>query len=162
VISTGVTNKICQLAQARLISKEMALVLVAGKTAKPAGVDPALWFKLDGSDRSYALGLLPLAAFVPNEADQRYDQTVEESRARAYAALSSEPPPIIACFGRRDVALRVIDGGHRITAARLRGDVCIPAIVRLNAAQLDALMAAGGQELINQFGWQIDPHASAA
>lgn len=139
---------------ARLIGRSQAIALVAGKTGKPGGVDPAGWFKGDPDDALYAFGAFPLAAFAPNEAGERYDGTVEMARALAYAGMPGHPPPVLCGFGRGDWVLRIHDGGHRITAARLAGAGSIPAIVRFKPGQLLALAAPGGP--LNLRGWSID------
>ena len=97
--------------QLEIIDAAVALGLVSGKTEKPGGVDPSSWFKADSPGTGYAFGALPLAAFAPNEASDRYDGTVEPIRALRYAAMSSKAPPVVAAVSRDGSCLRIIDGG---------------------------------------------------
>ena len=108
------------------ISREDALALVAGKTEKPGGTDPALHVS---SQKKLRIGDIPLDAFAPNESGDRYDGTVDAMRAADYATRDgSTAPPVIAGTRRADGKLSIIDGGHRITAARQRGDKTIRTI----------------------------------
>lgn len=103
--------------------------LVKGKTEKPGGVDPVTWLD-DG--REYRIGDVPLDLFVDNEDGSNYDGTVNADRASDYASRDpAGAPPVIATQGRTGGKLRIVDGGHRISAARLRGDTTIKAIVRV-------------------------------
>ena len=140
---------------ARWIGVDEALALVGGKTGKPGGVDPAHWFKGDSREAGYALALLPLRAFAPNEAGDRYDGTVELARARAYAALDSQAPPVIAAPSRDGSCLRILDGGHRISAARMRGDPGLLAIIRLSARQMAQAAATAPAPAASGPGWGL-------
>lgn len=122
------------LADLRPISIEHALSLVAGKTEKPGGVDPVRQFGT--GDEPHArlnwFGRVPLTAFVENEEGELYDGTVNRERAQAYAQRSAEDvPPVLAVIGRRSGMLNILDGGHRLSAARMRGDTDIAVILRL-------------------------------
>ncbi|WP_432262807.1 hypothetical protein [Cupriavidus sp. TMH.W2] len=118
------------------LSEAQALAMVAGKTGKPHGVDPALHFDARFAEAKRNLyGLVPPSAFVANDAGERYDGTVDLARAHAYAAQpAGDVPPVIAVIGRRSGMLHIIDGGHRLSAARLRGDAQVPVIVRVPAS----------------------------
>jgi hypothetical protein len=115
------------------ISQAEARDLVAGRTEKPGGVDPAAFIDACvANGRGFRVGSIPLALFAAcEEGDGRYDGTVDHGRAQQYRCRATEAPPIIAVTGRRSQTLRVMDGGHRITAARWRGDSEIRAIVGL-------------------------------
>jgi hypothetical protein len=112
------------------ISVEKAIQLVAGKTEKPGGVDPAKW--LNEND-SLELRSVPLSEITPNQEGEKYDGTVNLERAIKYSKIPSDKmPPIILVEKKRndDGLLNVLDGGHRVSAARMRGDESILAIVR--------------------------------
>jgi hypothetical protein len=119
------------LAASKPVSTEDALALVAGKTEKLGGVDPAKMLAAgEGNGKQYRLGEIPLDLFIENEEGDLYDGTVDPERAKDYAARDPiGAPPVIASQGRKDGKLRIHDGGHRITAARLRGDKTITALV---------------------------------
>lgn len=122
------------LAATRPVTMDGIRALVDGKTEKPGGTNPLL--HVNERD-SYRVGDVPLALFVDNEEGDRYDGTVNPARAQDYASRNPVgAPPVIATQGRRDGKLRIIDGGHRISAARLRGDTTIPAIVRVRDPEL--------------------------
>lgn len=140
---------------ARLIGKRLAMSMVAGRTDKPGGVDPAAWFRDDPEDALYALGSIPLSAFAANQNGQLYDGTVGVERALGYASRAGYPPPVLACFGRRDSTLRILDGGHRISAARMANKEALCAIVRLKPSQIESLIEHGQGELA-RLGWTID------
>jgi hypothetical protein len=85
--------------------------------------------------RQYRIGDVPLSLFRENEADDRYDGTVDLERAKDYASREgNNVPPVVAALSPRSGHLNIIDGGHRISAARMRGDAGIPAVVALPAA----------------------------
>jgi hypothetical protein len=107
-----------------VLSGKQVKEMVAGKTDKPNGVDPALQIR---EDRNYKIVDIPLSSFLFSN-DIVYDGTVDLKRAEKYAERSIETP-IIAAIGKDGVP-RVMDGGHRITAARIRGDKTIKALVR--------------------------------
>lgn len=115
---------------------------MAGKTDKPYGVDPVLHLSEQGA---YRIGALPLALFVPNEEGLRYDATVDQARVDAYMARETRPgegiPPVIATVPRKDPAfrLRILDGGHRLSAARARGDTHILSIVNIRSVPAEWL-----------------------
>jgi hypothetical protein len=116
----------------RAITPEEARRLVAGKTEKPGGTDPIMQIAAgedNGKNMSY--GRVPLSAVRANEEGRLYDGTVNPARAAEYASRPADNvPPVILVQGRRSGnILNVLDGGHRVSAARLRGDEDIPAIV---------------------------------
>jgi len=110
-----------------------ARLLVAGKTEKPGGTDPVRQISAaEGNGRTFRVGSIPLEMFAPNEDGDRYDGTVDIARARDYASRPAETaPPVIATISPRTGLLSIIDGGNRISAARLRGDTAISTIVSL-------------------------------
>lgn len=122
-------------ARLRPIAEGQAIALVIGKTEKPGGVDPVQQFDARFSGAKLNLfGRVPVSAFIANESGARYDGTVDLARAYDYASRPAQDvPPVIAVIGRRSGKLRILDGGHRLSAARLRGDVDIPVIVRVPA-----------------------------
>ncbi len=116
------------------ISHDEALKLVSGKTEKPGGVDPARMLGASVENgRELRHGDVPLDAIRANEEGARYDGTVDMRRAAEYAERGGEMPPVLLVEGRSG-DLNVNDGGHRVTAARLRGDETIPAIVAMRKA----------------------------
>jgi hypothetical protein len=125
-----------------------ALQLVSGKTEKPGGVDPALLLAAGlGNGRRYFLGHVPLDLFRANDEGERYDGTVDIALARDYAARSPQgAPPVIAVLARDGSRLNIHDGGHRISAARIRGDQTLFALVSMRARDLpgsaDPLLAS--------------------
>lgn len=116
----------------RPVSDEVAMALVDGYTDKPGGVNPGRMLGLSlENGRTYRLGNVPLEWFRANEDGDRYDGTVDLVRAVAYSKLDpSEAPPVLALLGRSEM-LNINDGGHRISAARMRGDLTINALVAL-------------------------------
>lgn len=123
------------LAGLQPISEAQAVAMVSGKTGKPHGVDPAEHFDPRFAEpKANLYGMVPPSAFVANDAGVRYDGTVDLARAYAYAAQpAGDVPPVIAAIGRRSGMLHILDGGHRLSAARLRGDAQVPVIVRVPA-----------------------------
>ena len=116
----------------RPVSDEVAMAMVDGYTDKPGGVNPGrmLGLSLDNG-RTYRLGNVPLDWFRANENGDRYDGTVDIERAVAYSKLDpTEAPPVLALLGRAGMLL-INDGGHRISGARLRGDITIRALIPL-------------------------------
>ena len=143
---TIVESKESKLEPSWILGPE-AMSLVAGKTDKPGGIDPATWFRSDPGVL-YALARIPLSSFAENEDGDRYDGTVERRRAQAYASLETQAPPVIAIPSRDGSTLRILDGGHRMTAARMRGDHSILAIVRVRTSQLNERMRSAKMQ-----GW---------
>ena len=121
----------------RPVSAEVAMSLVDGYTGKPNGVNPARMLSLSlDNGKQYRLGNIPLSWFRANESGDRYDGTVDLARALDYSKLDpSEAPPVLALLGRSGM-LNINDGGHRISAARLRGDLTIKALLVLPAIAL--------------------------
>jgi hypothetical protein len=111
------------------LTAEEARALVAGKTEKVGGVDPQVW--IDNTRRTMSLGRVPLSAVKANEEGLLYDGTVNARRAADYAQRPPDNvPPVLLVTGRRSGGFfNVLDGGHRVSAARMRGDQDIPAIV---------------------------------
>lgn len=112
-----------------LISAQTAKQLVSGKTSKPNGVDPAKHFVRDSGE--YLLAMIPLEFFAPNDSHEAYDATVDIELAKAYATAPDfdSMPPVIA-GSRLSEHLNIIDGGHRITALRMRRAKCIRTLIR--------------------------------
>ena len=83
----------------------------------------------------WVLVRLPLDWIRSNEAGDLYDGTVNRERAQRYAASPIAPgdpieAPLRLMFGPRSIrnghdTAAVFDGGHRISAARMRGDSSI-------------------------------------
>lgn len=131
-LSIGVTpNNAEPAAGLKEITADEARSILAGKTEKPGGVDPAKQINASESNgKRLLLGSVPLADIRANEDGDRYDGTVDMARAQDYASRDpSTAPPVILVRSRKTGDLNVVDGGHRVTAARLRGDTSIPAIV---------------------------------
>ena len=144
---------------------------VAGKTEKPGGTDPTRHLSPTGV---YRLGRVPLEIFVGNEEGDRYDGTVQAARMLDYVGRNgASAPPVIAAVPRRDPSgkLRILDGGHRISAARHRGDSHINAIVdtrnlgvHLQKIASDALpedILDTLQSLYGEVGRDVPPTVSA-
>ena len=95
------------------------------------------------TQRIYLLGCLPLEMFAPNEDGDLYDGTVNRKRAEEYAKRPlknvEDAPPVIALLSPRSGLLRIHDGGHRITAARMRGDFELFALVGVRGVDLEKL-----------------------
>lgn len=140
-----------QSSRIRLIDAEHAKELVSGKTEKPTGVDPGAFFIARSTQ--YLLASIPLHLFAPNEDSERYDGTVDTQRAQHYArrlqhvmavdghdAAVDTVPPIIAGARKADL-LGIIDGGHRITAARLAGTKEIMTLMRVPEGMYEFIRA---------------------
>lgn len=113
----------------RPISLEEAHGMVRGCTDKPGGIDPTMLYATGPSDgRTLVLARIPLELVRRNEAEDRYDGTVDMARAQRYAAMDGTPPPVILKQSTREGDLLVLDGGHRVTSSRLRGDSHILAL----------------------------------
>jgi hypothetical protein len=117
------------------ISYDDAIILVLGKTEKPHGVDPARQLGVGDNVRSVLrIGVMPLSMFKDNEEGDLYYGTVSRARAEEYRDRPSEDvPPVIAVLSPRTGKLNILDGGHRISAARMRGDSTIYTIVSLKS-----------------------------
>lgn len=124
---------------AQVLTQEEALQLVAGRTAKPGGVDPAL-FVASNAPRLYLLVDAPTSGFLPNEEGLRYDGTVDLERARQYARLGADgAPPVLAGMRPETGELTIVDGGHRLSGARLRGDAHARALIGIDPEALGRL-----------------------
>lgn len=117
------------------ISHNEARKLVEGKTEKPGGVDPVRQIDAgEGNNSMLRMGEVPLSMFKQNEGGDLYDGTVNRKRAEAYRDRpAAGAPPVIAVLSPRTGKLNILDGGHRITAARMRGDATIQAIISLKS-----------------------------
>lgn len=114
----------------RAIDIDDARDMVRGATEKPHGCDPTMFLAGSRELGSVRVGAVPTSLFIANEAGDRYDGTVDGMRAAKYAARpSGTAPAVIASQGRRGGLLRIHDGGHRMSAARMRGDTSVLAIV---------------------------------
>lgn len=88
---------------------------------------------------------MPLDKVRPNEAGGLYDGTADPKRVADYAQRKIDTP-VHLLFGERAARLggkhaAVMDGGHRVSAARKRGDAEIPAIMQ--RSHFDRLMGQG-------------------
>ena len=110
-----------------------ACSVVAGKTEKPGGTDPVRQLEAGNGNLSvFRIGDIPLSLFKDNEDGDLYDGTVNRARAEAYCSRPClDVPPVIAVLSPRSGKLNILDGGHRISAARMRGDATIATIVSL-------------------------------
>lgn len=93
----------------------------------------------DDPTAHYVEAMVPLSWVRPNEVVDRYDGTVDMDRARRYAD-STIVAPVHLLFGPRmqkrgATHANVSDGGHRVTAARMRGDTHILALMPLSHMQ---------------------------
>jgi hypothetical protein len=97
-------------------------------------------------NEEFVLVDLPLTWIQPNEEGDLYDATTDPERMRRYAQQRITTPVFISYsrFGARTGLLGyVADGGHRVSAARLRGDRTIRALLRQSDfARLVARMKA--------------------
>jgi hypothetical protein len=111
--------------------------------------DPyARWVPPGRDDDSWVLVDLPLDWIRPNEAGDLYDGTVSNERARRYAQAGTIDTPIYLLFGPRAVKsgrteAAVMDGGHRTSAARMRGDTLLRSIMRAQDFMLLTKVRAG-------------------
>lgn len=111
------------------VRPDVARALVEGCTEKPGGVNPSIHFR-DEDERPIRAGDIPLSLFRGNEEGDRYDGTVDPRRAAEYVTRDPETaPPVVGGLSTRSGELNILDGGHRISAARARGDVTIRALV---------------------------------
>lgn len=77
---------------------------------------------------------VPLEAIRPNECGDRYDGTVNPERLAVYVNAEINTP-VHLLFGERMTrrgaqCANVMDGGHRVSAARLRRDADILAVMQ--------------------------------
>lgn len=120
------------IAQSKKVAYAEGMAHVEGKTEKPYGIDPtAIYASGPMAGKVLLLGRVPLDAIAPNTDGARYDGTVDLERAQDYAQRGTEPPPIILKQSRRGHILHVLDGGHRISAARMQGRNDIYALTEL-------------------------------
>ncbi|HEP6431526.1 TPA: hypothetical protein VDB83_005858 [Burkholderia cenocepacia] len=121
--------------QMKVISaSEAHLLLRAAFANGKHGGHCARWVPPADNGRDWVLINLPLDWVAPNAAAERYDSTVDVHRARTYAASVGQFAPIHLLYGarlqRRNVlTAAVMDGGHRVSAARMRGDTRILALL---------------------------------
>lgn len=125
----------CEQAQARLLS-----VWNSGKH-RDWGTLLSVSVRLAVEDATghYVEAMVPLDWVRPNELADRYDGTVDMDRAMRYAE-SEISAPVHLLFGPRTqkrggAQAYVSDGGHRVTAARMRGDTHILALMPLSHMQ---------------------------
>lgn len=98
--------------------------------------------------QDFVLVDLPLSMIQPNEEGDRYDATSNMDRVQAYAKAQITTPVFItySAYGARRQQAEgfkggwVADGGHRVSAARLRGDSHIAALMR--KSDFDRLVTA--------------------
>lgn len=95
----------------------------------------------DGS--GWILADVPLHRVRPNEEGDLYDGTANAERVREYVRRPISAPVHLS-YGPRMVRrgaahANVLDGGHRVSAARLRGDERILAIMQ--RSHFESLMA---------------------
>lgn len=109
---------------------------------------------------------VPLDKVRPNEAGGLYDGTADPKRVAEYVGQKIETP-VHLLFGERAARLggkhaAVMDGGHRVSAARKRGDESIRAIMQ--RSHYDRLMASDRQDLdpAKVFGQMVAPLAIQA
>jgi GNAT superfamily N-acetyltransferase len=108
----------------QITAKQARLMLKPSE--KEGGVDPRTRIK-DGKE--YVAETLPLSAITANMEGERYDSTVRDPLFRQYAERGGEFPPILVTSKPNDQGtFSVLDGGHRVSAARLRGDQSIRVI----------------------------------
>lgn len=89
---------------------------------KEFGIDPRsgkMWV-IDG--KKYLLERMPMSSIEKNWRGDAYDTTVDVNRATEYSRRSGVFPPVILTNKPIDGKWAIKDGGHRISAARLRGD----------------------------------------
>lgn len=113
--------------------RELASAWWGGKNATQP-FNPEIKFLTNDDGSGYVIAVIPLDWVRPNEAGDRYDGTVDRDRALRYARQSINTP-VYLLFGARMERLgrahaNVMDGGHRVSAARLRGDPAIKAIMQ--------------------------------
>jgi hypothetical protein len=95
----------------------------------------ARWTAPGRDEGAWVIVDMPLSWIQANEAGDLYDGTVNLDRARAYAKVAAIDAPVYLAFGPRAVRFgrseaAVMDGGHRTSAARMRGDQSLRAIMR--------------------------------
>lgn len=105
-----------------------------GKNRGSKRIDHGYTSNDDGS--GWIEAYVPLFKVKPNEAGDLYDGTSNPDRVAAYTSQRIETP-VHLLYSER--ALRkgirhaaVMDGGHRVSAARKRGDATIRAVMQLS------------------------------
>jgi hypothetical protein len=121
-----------------------ALLRASFLAGKNAG-HPQRWVPMRGDDADWIHMRMSLDWIDPNEDGDRYDSTVDRARAQSYAEEPGDFPAVHISYGPRRASrgattAAVQDGGHRVTAARLRGDKNI--FVLLPKAEAEQLLAA--------------------
>lgn len=125
----------------RWINREQArsalsMAWFGGKNAnRPSSTALDLTANDDGS--GYVELAMPLDWIRPNELGERYDGTVDRDRVIRYTQLAITTP-VYLLYGKRLQRLgrkhaNVMDGGHRVSAARLTRLTMIPAIMQRSA-----------------------------
>jgi hypothetical protein len=112
---------------AKAISPEVARTMLR-PSEKEGGVDPRsgkMWV-LNG--KQYLFEKMPLDSIGKNQNGDLYDSTTRRNLAENYAKREGDFPPIILTQSKIDGIWEVRDGGHRISAARMRGDQFIDTI----------------------------------
>jgi hypothetical protein len=113
-------------------NRELGDAWWGGKNKGQKRVDHDYTGNDDGS--GYIETDFPLDKIKPNEAGDRYDGTADADRVKEYANKRIDAP-VHLLHGDRAARLgikhaAVMDGGHRVSAARLRGDSHIRAIMQ--------------------------------
>lgn len=121
------------------ISHDDAAKMVRGATGKEHGIDPEKWIKLGSKDETLLHGDIPLDQFAENREGRKYDSTVDDSRLNDYASRDGkDAPPVIGVMSRSSGKVEILDGGHRLSAARARGDDTINAVVKVKSGTEEA------------------------
>lgn len=111
---------------------------------KPGSHDPAKFIK--DTDR-FKVGKVALSDISKSESGAAYDSTVNMDRAKDYASRQGSFPPILIGEKRVSGLHNVHDGGHRTTAARLRGDTHIAALIKIRSSESSLLSAVRAERL---------------
>lgn len=115
-----------------------------GKNKNTKRTDHAYTGNDDGS--GWVEARMPLDKIRPNEAGKLYDGTADPKRVAEYVGKKIDTP-VHLLYGERSARrgaqhAAVMDGGHRVSAARARGDQDIRAIMQ--RSQFDRLMGRSG------------------
>jgi hypothetical protein len=112
-----------------------------GKNKGAKRVDHGYTSNDDGS--GWVEAHVPLDKVRPNEAGELYDGTADPARVAEYASKKIDTP-VHLLFSERAARkgskhAAVMDGGHRVSAARKRGDASIRAVMQ--RSHFDRLMS---------------------